>query len=107
MPGSVQIYQKMLNEGDFPMVLRQKKELYNKWSDLKEHFDRQQFTQGDQTLRDTFLENIHLEIKRAGKDYLPVIQGLSPEISSLGTQWLQGIVDHITSEAFEIIPLFR
>jgi UDP-N-acetylglucosamine/UDP-N-acetylgalactosamine diphosphorylase len=107
MPGSIQIYRKGLNEGGETLILQQKQELYNKLPDLKEHFDRQQFTQGDQTLRDTFLENIHLGIKHAGKDYLCVIQGLLPAVSSMGTQWLQGIVDQISGEAFGIIPSFR
>ncbi|MBW1836503.1 MAG: protein GlmU, partial [Deltaproteobacteria bacterium] len=107
MPSSVQIHQKVLNEGVLPLFLQQQKEVYNRRSDLKENFDKQQFTEGDKNLRDPFLENIHLGIKHAGKDYLSVIQQLQPELSRLGTQWLQGIVDHITGEAFGIIPSFR
>ena len=107
MPVSVQIYQKVLNEGVLPLFLQQQNEVYNRWSDLKENFDKQQFTEGNKNLRDPFLENIHLGTQHAGKDYLSVIQQLQPEISRLGTQWLQGIVDHITEAAFGIIPSFR
>jgi len=106
MPSSVQIHQKVLNEGILPLFLQQQNEIYNRRSDLKENFDKQQFTEGDKNLRDPFLENIHLGIKHAGKDYLSVIQRLQSEISRLGTQWLQGIVDHITRETFRIIPSF-
>jgi bifunctional UDP-N-acetylglucosamine pyrophosphorylase/glucosamine-1-phosphate N-acetyltransferase len=107
MPVSVQIYQKVLNEGILPLFLQQQNEVYNRRSDLKENFDKQQLAEGNKNLRDPFLENIHLGIKHAGKDYLLVIQQLQPEISRLGTQWLQGIVDHITGETFGIIPSFR
>ena len=51
---------------------------------------------------DKFLETVHRGIKRTGKDYIAVIQGLAATDSRTGTQWLQGIVDDIMTEAQKI-----
>jgi len=54
--------------------------------------------QGDTALRDSFLEAIHSAIKKSGKDYISVIQGLSPEDKANGTRWLQGFADNVTGK---------
>ena len=55
-------------------------------------------------MRDIFLEKIDLGIKTSGKDYISVIKELSIEDTKAGTDWLQGIVDHITAGALKIMP---
>ena len=52
---------------------------------------------------DKFLETVHQGINTIGKDYIAVIQGLATADSETGTQWLQGIVDDIMTEAQKII----
>ncbi len=54
--------------------------------------------------QDLFLDAIHGggEVK-AG--YVQTIQSLDENALSLGTAWLQGVVDRITREAFETVPL--
>lgn len=44
---------------------------------------------------------------KLGKEggYVETIQSLNEDTRSLGTEWLQGVVDSITREAFEIVPL--
>ena len=54
-----------------------------------------------------FLGKINLGVKTAGQDYTTVIKSLMREDSEQGTRWLQGIVDQITAEIFQIIPSFR
>jgi len=77
------------------------------WWPEVESFLRAQSRGGDSGLRDRFLEIIFDEIGRKGKDYLPVIKGLSQEASEIGTRWLQGIVDEVSVGAFQIIPLLN
>ncbi len=54
--------------------------------------------------RDAFLACIHASIKRNGKDYIAVIKGLASQDAEMGTRWLQGIVDKVTSGALSNHP---
>jgi bifunctional UDP-N-acetylglucosamine pyrophosphorylase/glucosamine-1-phosphate N-acetyltransferase len=49
--------------------------------------------------RDNFIGIIEKRILKAGPDYLPVIQGLLPREVSLGTEWLQTVLDDIVARA--------
>jgi hypothetical protein len=40
-------------------------------------------------------------LAREGKDYLAVIEALSPQTSGQGTAWLQGIVDDTVAAALK------
>ena len=93
-------------ENESPLVLKQKKELFNKWTEMEEYFKYQRYTEENKGLRDVFLEKLDLGIKTSGKDYILVIKGLSVEDTKAGTDWLQGIVDHITAGTLKIIPSF-
>lgn len=107
MPDSVLKYQKIAKENAQSILLQQKKELFEKWSELEEYLIKQYVIEAEESLRDPFLTKIQIDIKNTGKDYLPVIKGLKPENKEQGTRWLQTNVDHITNEAFKIIPSFR
>jgi len=61
---------------------------------------------GEEKLRDGFLESISSGIQSAGKDYIAVIKSLQSRESDIGTRWLQGIVDHVVGNAIQIIPSF-
>jgi len=52
--------------------------------------------EGVEKLRDQFLAIIEKAVNQYGKDYLSVINSLDGEQAGLGSQWLQGIVDHVT-----------
>ncbi|UCF95464.1 MAG: protein GlmU [Desulfobacterales bacterium] len=77
------------------------------WPQLEEVFERQKHFEGNQNLRDSFLKSVEQGITRSGKTYIAVIQGLKKADSEVGTQWLQGIVDHITDEALQAMPSYR
>ena len=70
---------------------------------LRENRNRE----GDNALRDRFLEIICKECDQIGKHYLRVIKGLTPEATGPGTRWLQGIVNEVTDGAFQIIPFLN
>jgi UDP-N-acetylglucosamine/UDP-N-acetylgalactosamine diphosphorylase len=103
---SVQADQSYTKENESPFVLKQKKELFKKWTELEEYFKSQRNAEENKGLRDVFLEKLDLGIKTSGKDYILVIKGLSVEDTKAGTDWLQGIVDHITAGTLKIIPSF-
>jgi len=87
-------------------LMHQKKELRDRWPEMEEAFKVNKNKEVDLSFRDQFLETINRGIKMSGKDYIPVIKGLSSEDANQGTKWLQGIVDDITAQIIEIIPTF-
>ena len=73
---------------------------------MEQFFKSQRNAEENKELRDVFLENMCLGIKTSGKDYISVIKELPIEDTKAGTDWLQGIVDHITAGTIKIIPSF-
>ncbi len=106
MSDFAQVYQSHTKQNESPLVLKQKNELYQRWTELEENFNSQRNVEENKGLRDVFLENLDLGIKTSGKDYLSVIKGLTIQDTKTGIAWLQGIVDHITVGAFKILPSF-
>ncbi len=79
-------------------------EVFNNCSRLERLFLMQQSWEGNAESRDGFLEAVHRGIQEFGKTYLSVIQSLPDKQKEFGTNWLQGIVDHIEKEAVDIFP---
>ena len=73
------------------------------WSEARGCLEEQIAYAGDARVMDDFLENIQQGISSNGKAYITVIQGLNSDVSKVGTQWLQGIVDHITAETQQLM----
>lgn len=88
-------------------LMRQKNELRDRWPEMEDAFKIHENKEDDLSIRDLFLETINRGIKMTGKDYIPVIKGLSVKNAAQGTKWLQGIIDGITSQIIEIIPNFN
>jgi UDP-N-acetylglucosamine/UDP-N-acetylgalactosamine diphosphorylase len=89
--------------GNSSKSIKKKQEIYERWTDLKEYFEVKQEMDSDAALMDKFLGKVHQGITTTGKDYIAVIQGLATADSETGTQWLQGIIDDIMTEAQKII----
>ena len=87
-------------------LMHQKNDLRDRWPEMEEAFKVNKIKEGDLNFRDQFLEMINRGIKMSGKDYIPVIKGISVENATQGTKWLQGVVDDITAQIIEIIPAF-
>lgn len=106
MPESINIYQSFAKEKASQLLLQQKNELYERWTDLEASFNSARRNQDHNELKDIFLEKIRLGTKTSGKDYIGVIKGLDGADTAIGTRWLQGIVDTVTAESLKIIPTF-
>ena len=106
MPDSTKAYNENVKDHASPLVLHQKNELYDHWSEIETFFNEQRRLKAGNADRDIFLENIHHAIKGSNKDYIRVIKSLSLEDTHPGTRWLQGLVDNIVDQVLEIIPSF-
>ncbi len=84
---------------------KQEGELNDRWIDLEGYLGEQVAETGDLSIRDAFLEHLQNRIGEAGKDYIPVIQGLDSKVAEEGSKWLQGIVENVTFGTFEIAPV--
>jgi UDP-N-acetylglucosamine/UDP-N-acetylgalactosamine diphosphorylase len=74
------------------------------WPLLEECFTRGLEASAALDERNRFLSGFHTE-RPAGAGYVESIRALNGETKKLGTEWLQGIVDRITGEAFAVVPL--
>ncbi len=81
----------------------QKNEFYDRWPELEESFKKLRTEEGDQSLRDIFLEKINPGIRESGNNYISVIKLLESKDAKSGTIWLQGIVNQITLNILKII----
>ena len=86
-----------------PADRKSKPELPNRWPEIQDYLNAQQDVGGETALRDNFLENLNQAIKNSARNYIVAITGLSPEDTQPGTNWLQGIVDEITTGALELL----
>jgi len=75
------------------------------WSELKEFLSSSPSNSAETESMDSFLETVHKGIAAGGQDYIGVIQGLAPADAAGGTRWLQGIVDHIVTEAHRLLNI--
>jgi len=107
MPDSIKAYQNFAKDKASSHVLQQKKELYERWSELETSLEVQRNITGNNEQMDLFLEKIRLGITTLGKDYIAVIKELDAEAAGIGTRRLQGIVDDVTAEALRVIQSFR
>ena len=86
---------------------KQKQELVARWSRLQDLLRQSRDETGEAGDRDTFLEKVQKGIRKTGRNYISVIQGLPPSDGVIGTRWLQGIVDRVIDDALRVIPSFK
>lgn len=79
-------------------------EVFSNCSQLERLFLMQKTWQGNDGLREVFLEAVHQGIRDKGKNYVAVIQGVRETQRRSGTAWLQEMVERIVKEALEIFP---
>jgi bifunctional UDP-N-acetylglucosamine pyrophosphorylase/glucosamine-1-phosphate N-acetyltransferase len=104
MPQSIEVYSMVMQEKASRTNLQLRREFFRQWPRVEGFLAECTHITGDQAKRDGFLGLIHESVRRRGKDYIGVIKDLSNEGATLGTEWLQGVVDEIKSQAAEIIP---
>lgn len=106
MEKSIKIAEKKLSRAEGKTLMEQKRELLENWPKLEECFTKRYEEEINLENRDSFIKIIHDRLEKSS-DYIKTIQGLNPESSSLGTAWLQAIVDHIISRTLEAFPSYK
>lgn len=87
---------------DFGNKVKNKNDERNRcWNDISGLFKLEN-KYGNTKIRDSFIETIQSKIKISGKDYIKVVKGLSKNESSMGSEWLQSIVDGITKNVQDL-----
>ena len=89
---------------EVPGSLKQRLELHERWTELKESLTIEKAHESNGGLMERFLEKVLDGISKSGKDYLRVIQGLDPADAELGTQWLLKTVDDSLIEFKKNMP---
>ncbi len=105
MPQSIEVYNMVMQDKASQKNIHLRREFFEQWARLEGFFlGKCPHVTGNRAKRDGFLELIHGMIRERGKAYLRVIKGMDEDDAALGTEWLQGLVAEINSEAAEIIP---
>ena len=104
MPASIEVYNRVMQEKASQKNIQLRREFFEQWDRVDGFLRECSHVKGNQAKRDKFLELILGAIRERGKDYLKVIKGMDDDGAALGTEWLQGVVAEINSEAAEIIP---
>ena len=107
MPQSVELYQKIVQGKDPQELLRQKRELFDKWQEIEDILYSFREKTDEASEGNAFLEAVAQVREEKGNDYVTVVQGLDKKWSAKGTKWLQGIVDEINKRVLEKLPSFR
>lgn len=88
-------------------ILRQQREFRERWPELEACLtDRPEEAAGREE-RDGFLAKLTSVREVQGNDYIRVIRSLDRGIASLGTLWLQRVVDAIAERALTRVPSCR
>lgn len=107
MPGSIEIGGKFLPAEHRDEILRPQREFRERWPELEACLtDRREESAGRRE-RDEFLPKLSAVRTAQGDDYIRVIRSLEPEVSALGTQWLQQAVDSVAQGAWACVPACR
>ncbi len=107
MPRSIELYKKMMEKHALQRQQDLKKELFEQWSNIEGFLTDSFKKEGNLEKRDEFLDLIQQKIDEKGKNYIEAIKGLENSGTTIGTEWLQGLVDEITNQIPNIIPSFR
>ncbi|MBW1788824.1 MAG: UDP-N-acetylglucosamine pyrophosphorylase, partial [Deltaproteobacteria bacterium] len=106
MPRSMELLREISSGPSLDKAVGRKKEFQSRWPDISAHFEGCMDRVGDPSQRDRFFSMVEHAILENGPDYLSAIRGLDRRQSEAGTAWLQGLVDEITGQAWELLPSF-
>ena len=79
------------------------KSLIEKWPKIENMFENCKSFAGHAQQMETFFESIARAVSADGRDYVHTIKQLKNEEKAAGTQWLQGIVDHVGNHVLSVI----
>ncbi len=106
MAESARIGRDIPGMGKTEMDLRLEEEVSRRWPRLEECFTQGLEESAALDERNRFLAVLQ-DGRTADAGYVETIQSLDENALSLGTAWLQGVVDRITREAFDAVPLCK
>ena len=107
MEKSLELGERFLSGETRGAILRQQREFLERWPELEACLtDRQEEAAGREE-RDGFLAVLPSVRKAQGNDYIRVIRSLDRGIASLGTLWLQRVVDAVAESAHACVPSCR
>jgi UDP-N-acetylglucosamine/UDP-N-acetylgalactosamine diphosphorylase len=104
MPRSMEIYEGLNAGRTQKKTLKSHKAFSERWNEMAQVLQISVETDGEQSQKEAFLEIIEKVQNRYGKNYLKAINGLTKVEASIGTIWLQGLVDQVTKNAMEVLP---
>jgi hypothetical protein len=88
-------------------ILHRQQEFRERWPALEACLTDRQEEQAGRKERDGFLTKLVSIREAQGNDYLRTIRFLDGDVSSLGTMWLQRVVDAVAESAFACVPSCR
>ncbi len=106
MDRSVELYRSITRKTHDPLIERSR-EFAAGWPRMKDLFLESLEEKGDEESREMFFAGLHRSSTEHGGHYLEVIKGLNEKETSLGTVWLQSIVDRIGGKIGQISPSLR
>jgi acetyltransferase-like isoleucine patch superfamily enzyme len=106
MPRSIEVYRAVMKDRALERQVRLRREFLEHWPRIEEFLTGSLDKTGDPEKRDNFLNIVLKGMDANGGDYVRVIQGIDRAGAETGTQWLQGLVDEVSSKALGLIPAF-
>jgi len=107
MPQSIELYKNVMKGHVLKRQQQLRREFFEQWPKIEELFADSLKKGGNLEKRDEFLEILQQKIDEKGRDYLEVIKATENYRATIGTEWLQGLVDEINNQIPKIIPSFR
>jgi len=107
MEESIAVGEKVLKDRSRGMLLKQKRELLQRWPEAERRLAGLADEAIGETGRNRFLERAGDRLSPGAGDYVATIQALDRESADAGTAWLQSVVDTVESLALDALPSFR
>ncbi len=107
MDRSIQNYTEKKDKASVSKLLNQQQELLDRKDAIKDRLQELLSYSGDDHLRDQFLNDLNTRFDKSRPAYVQAIQSLSKDTKQMGSNWLQGIIDHVLDEVLDILPSFK
>jgi len=107
MGKSIELGERFLPEEGRANILRQQREFRERWPELETCLTDRREEKAGRRERDGFLAKLTVVREAQGNDYIRVIRSLDPDVSVLGTRWLQQAVDSVAEPSLSCVPCCR
>ena len=104
MPEAIEIRKKLAQGHIREKALELSRTFFDRWSDLEQVFREGLDQEGEPAQKEAFLGFVEKAIKEKGRDYLTAIKNLPEKESLVGVTWLDGLINEITRNIWEILP---